>query len=160
VNNGWHLIALPITGSIDVDSVGNMIGGEYDLYAYDETTAYWTNRKTAGSDFTALEATKGYLYAHGEDVTLEFSGTLQNSSDTISVPLSYTEESPLSGFNLVGNPFPCEAYLDRAYYVLSANGTDINPNAIQGTVPIPPCTAVFVKAVEEGDSVVFTRVAP
>ena len=160
VNNGWHLIALPLTGSIDVDSVGNLIGGEYDLYAYDESTAYWTNRKTAGSDFAALEATKGYLYAHGEDVTLEFSGTLQNSSDTISVPLSYTEESPLSGFNLVGNPFPCEAYLDRAYYVLSANGTDINPDAIQGNVPIPPCTAVFVKAVEEGDSVVFTRVAP
>ena len=160
VNNGWHLIALPLTGSIDVDSVGNMIGGEYDLYAYDESTAYWTNRKTAGSDFAALEATKGYLYAHGEDVTLEFSGTLQNSSDTISVPLSYTEESPLSGFNLVGNPFPCEAYLDRAYYVLSANGTEINPVAIPSTVPVPPCTAVFVKAVDEGDSVVFTRVAP
>jgi hypothetical protein len=66
----------------------------------------------------------------------------------------------LKGFNLVGNPFPCEAYLDRAYYVLGENGTGINPNAIQGTVPIPPCTAVFVKAVEEGDSVVFTRAVP
>ena len=107
-----------------------------------------------------MEATKGYLYAHGEDVTLEFSGTLQNSSDTISIPLSYTEESPLSGFNLVGNPFPCEAYLDRAYYVLGANGTEINPEAIPSTVPVPPCTAVFVKALSEGDSVVFTRVAP
>ena len=160
VNNGWHLIALPLTGSIDVDSVGNMIEGEYDLYAYDESTAYWKNSKNTENSFTALEATKGYLYAHGEDVTLEFSGTLQNSSDTISVPLSYTEESPLSGFNLVGNPFPCEAYLDRAYYVLSANGTEINPVAIPSTVPVPPCTAVFVKAVDEGDSVVFTRVAP
>ena len=160
VNNGWHLIALPLTGSIDVDSVGNMIGGEYDLYAYDESTAYWKNSKNTENSFTALEATKGYLYAHGEDVTLEFSGTLQNSSDTISVPLSYTEGAHLKGFNLVGNPFPCEAYLDRAYYVLSANGTDINPDAIQGNVPIPPCTAVFVKALTEGDSVVFTRVAP
>ena len=160
VNNGWHLIALPLTGSIDVDSVGNLIGGEYDLYAYDETSACWKNSKNTENSFAALEATKGYLYAHGEDVTLEFSGTLQNSSDTISVPLSYTEESPLSGFNLVGNPFPCEAYLDRAYYVLSANGTDINPDAVSNTVPIPPCTAVFVKAVEEGDSVVFTRAAP
>ena len=160
VNNGWHLIALPLTGSIDVDSVGNMIGGEYDLYAYDESTAYWKNSKNTENSFTALEATKGYLYAHGEDVTLEFSGTLQNSSATISVPLSYTTVAHLSGFNLVGNPFPCEAYLDRAYYVLSANGTDINPEAIPSTVPIPPCTAVFVKAVDEGDSAVFTRVAP
>ncbi|MBR6929397.1 MAG: leucine-rich repeat protein [Bacteroidales bacterium] len=160
VNNGWHLIALPLTGSIDVDSVGNMIEGEYDLYAYDESTAYWKNSKNTENSFTALEATKGYLYAHGEDVTLEFSGTLQNSSATISVPLSYTTVAHLSGFNLVGNPFPCNAYLDREYYVLGENGTEISSEAIPSTVPIPPCTAVFVKAVDEGDSVVFTRVAP
>ena len=160
VNNGWHLIALPLTGSIDVDSVGNMIEGEYDLYAYDESTAYWKNSKNTENSFAALEATKGYLYGNSAEVTLEFSGTLQNSSDTISVPLSYTTVAHLKGFNLVGNPFPCEAYLDRPYYVLGANGTGINPEAIPSTVPIPPCTAVFVKALSEGDSAVFTRVAP
>ena len=128
VNNGWHLIALPLTGSIDVDSVGNMIEGEYDLYAYDESTAYWKNSKNTENSFAALEATKGYLYGNSAEVTLEFSGTLQNSSDTISVPLSYTTVAHLKGFNLVGNPFPCEAYLDRRYYVLGANGTGINPD--------------------------------
>ena len=53
VNNGWHLIALPITGSIDVDSVDNMIEGEYDLYGYDEPTTYWMNSKHSGDGFTS-----------------------------------------------------------------------------------------------------------
>jgi hypothetical protein len=158
-DDDWHLIALPLTGSIDVDSVVNLLEGEYDLYGYDETTTSWKNQKATGG-FTALEAAKGYLYGNNAEVTLEFSGTLQNSSDTISVPLSYTDGVHLSGFNLVGNPFPCNAYLNKPYYVLDENGTGINPNAIPITTPIPPCTAVFVKAEATGETVVFTRVAP
>jgi hypothetical protein len=157
-SDSWHLIALPLTGSIDVDSVVNLLEGEYDLYAYDEATTYWKNKKTTESDFTELEATKGYLYANAEEVILEFLGTLENGSDTITVPLSFTDEADLSGFNLVGNPFPCNAYLDREYYTLSTDGTDINPEAIPATTPIPPGTAVFVKAEAEGETVVFTRV--
>ncbi|MBR6929812.1 MAG: leucine-rich repeat domain-containing protein [Bacteroidales bacterium] len=157
-SDSWHLIALPLMGSIDVDSVVNLLEGEYDLYSYDETTTYWKNKKTTESDFTELEATKGYLYANSAEVTLGFSGTLENSSAAVSVPLSYTNGANLSGFNLVGNPFPCNAYLDREYYTLSTDGTDINPEAIPATTPIPPGTAVFVKAEAEGETVVFTRV--
>jgi hypothetical protein len=135
-----------------------LLEGEYDLYGYDEATTYWKNRKTTGSGFTVLQATKGYLYANGEEVTLGFSGTLENSSATITVPLSFTDGAHLSGFNLVGNPFPCNAYLNREYYILTTDGTDINPEPIPATTPIPPCTAVFVKAVAEGQTVVFTRV--
>ena len=155
--NGWHFIALPFSGSIDVDSVGSLLEDEYDLYGYDESTAYWRNKKGVGSGFTALVATRGYLYANGTAVTLEFSGTLENGS-TINVPLSYTYGSALSGFNLVGNPFPCNATLDREYYVLDNNGMDLNPEPIPADTPVPPCTAVFVKAVAVGDRVVFTRV--
>ena len=158
-SDGWHLIALPLTGSIEVDSVGHLLEDEYDLYGYDEPTTYWMNSKHPGDGFTALEAAKGYLYANGAEVTLEFSGTLVNSSNTVSVPLSYTDEAVLSGFNLVGNPFPCDAYLDRQYYVLSANGKDVNPEPVSASTPIPPCTAVFVKAEAEGETVVFIRVA-
>ena len=159
-NDSWHLIALPITGNSNVASVSNLLEGEYDLYGYDESTTYWKNRKTTGSGFTVLETTKGYLYANGEEVILGFSGTLENGSATITVPLSFTDGAHLSGFNLVGNPFPCNAYLNREYFVLTSDGTDINPEPIPATTPIPPCTAVFVKAVAEGETVVFTRVAP
>ena len=157
-DDSWHLIALPLTGSSNVASVSNLLEGEYDLYGYDEATTYWKNRKTTGSGFTVLQATKGYLYANGEEVTLGFSGTLENSSATITVPLSFTDGAHLSGFNLVGNPFPCNAYLNREYYILTTDGTEINPEPIPATTPIPPCTAVFVKAVAVGETVVFTRV--
>ena len=159
-NDSWHLIALPLTGSSNVESVTNLLEGKYDLYGYDESTTYWRNQKHTESGFTELEATKGYLYANGEEVTLGFSGTLENGSATITVPLSYTDGAHLSGFNLVGNPFPCNAYIDREYFVLTSDGTDINPEPIQATTPIPPCTAVFVKADAEGETVVFTRVEP
>ena len=157
-DDGWHLIALPLTGSLEVEMVDNLLEGEYDLYGYDESTAYWMNSKHPGDGITALEAAKGYLYASGEEVTLEFAGTLENGSATITVPLSYTDEADFSGFNLVGNPFPCNAYLDREYYVMSDDGTGINPVAVSSDTPIPPCTAVFVKALAEGDNVVFTKV--
>ena len=158
--NGWHLIAMPLTGSLEVESVDNLLEGEYDLYGYDESTAYWMNSKHPGDGITALEAAKGYLYASGEEVTLEFAGTLENGSATITVPLSYTDEADFSGFNLVGNPFPCNATLDRPYYVMNADGTGINSEPIPATTPIPPCTAVFVKAEAEGETVEFTRVMP
>jgi hypothetical protein len=58
----------------------------------------------------------------------------------------------------VGNPFPCEATLDKQYYVLSDDGMTINPEAIEGNIPIPACTAVFVKAENANDTVVFTKV--
>ncbi len=159
-SDGWHLIALPLTGNANLESVGHLVEGQYDLYVYDESTTYWKNSKTTESGFTTLETKKGYLYANGEEVTLEFSGTLENSSATITMPLSFTDGANLSGFNLIGNPFPCNAYLNREYYILTTDGTDINPEPIPATTPIPPCTAVFVKAVAEGDTVVFTRVAP
>jgi hypothetical protein len=138
--------------------VSYLLEGEYDLYGYDEATTYWRNQKHTERGFTVLEATKGYLYANNVEVTLEFSGTLENSSNTVSVPLSYTDGANLSGFNLVGNPFPCNAYLNREYYTLSTDGSGINPEPIPANTPIPPCTAVFVKAVAEGETVVFTRV--
>ena len=159
-DDSWHLIALPLTGNANLESVGHLVEGEYDLYAYDESLAYWKNCKPTGSGFTELEATKGYLYANAEGTILEFSGTLENGSATITVPLSFTDGAHLSGFNLIGNPFPCNAYLNREYYILTTDGTDINPEPIPATTPIPPCTAVFVKAVAEGETVVFTRVSP
>ena len=61
-------------------------------------------------------------------------------------------------WNLVGNPFPSNATLDREYYVLSSDGLGINPVAVPATTFVPPFTAVFVKAVAAGDKAVFTKV--
>jgi hypothetical protein len=154
---GWKLIASPVVGSIEAETVGNIFLWEYDLFRFSPSEALeWRNYKNEPFE---LVNGQGYLYASEIDITLLFGGTY-NEAATHDVPLEYDPTDSRKCWNLVGNPFPCEAYLDRAYYVLGENGTGINPNAIQGTVPIPPCTAVFVKAVEEGDSVVFTRAVP
>ena len=63
-NDGWNLLAYPLTGNGTVASIGNMLNNEYDLYAYDEPTQYWINQKEESNGFTALEAGKGYLYAN------------------------------------------------------------------------------------------------
>ncbi len=334
--DGWNLLALPLAGSHEISSIGNMTEDEYDLYYYDEPTTSWINQKETDTEFHQLEAGKGYLYANkgemrmrygfeeglegwttispegnssswhhvtnafgshsgeghissaiayhyengnyysdddyivsplvqftssssisfwvyntdwiyehfavavstsgntdasdfttiqefvpfektkadgdslrGADnwrqytvdlslyagqtgyiaihhyectdmqhtlriddieldgmdnlrnaVPLSFTGALENGSASMNIPLSYSGGNKLSGFNLIGNPFPCNAYLNREYYILTTDGTDINPEPIPATTPIPPCTAVFVKAVAEGETVVFTRVAP
>ncbi|MBR6929396.1 MAG: hypothetical protein IKH61_04100 [Bacteroidales bacterium] len=154
---GWKLIASPVVGSIEAETVGNIFLWEYDLFRFSPSEALeWRNYKNEPFE---LVNGQGYLYASDIDITLLFGGTY-NEAATHDVPLEYDPADSRKCWNLVGNPFPCEAYLDRAYYVLSANGTDINPNAIPSTVPVPPCTAVFVKSVTEGDSVVFTRAVP
>jgi hypothetical protein len=156
-NAGWKLIASPVVGSIEAETVGNIFLWEYDLFRFSPSdTLEWRNHKNEPFE---LVNGQGYLYASETDITLLFGGTY-NEAATHNVPLEYDPADSRKCWNLVGNPFPCEAYLDRAYYVLGANGTEINPVAIPSTVPVPPCTAVFVKAVDEGDSVVFTRVAP
>ena len=76
------------------------------------------------------------------------------------VPIDYDINDSRKCWNLVGNPFKCEAYLNKEYYVLDEEGTGINPEPVPVNTPIPACTAVFVKAVADGETVVFTKVTP
>ena len=159
-NDNWHLIATPLANNTTITSVDNLLSNNYDLYQYDEPTFMWMNQKSADSSFIELEAGRGYLYANSEEVDLKFEGTLNGGMVTINIPLSYTNGYNHPGFNFVGNPFPCNAYLDREYYVLTADGTSINPVAVPASTPIPPCTGAMVKANGPNETVVFTRAVP
>ncbi len=153
-NDGWHLIASPV-GTVNPQNVTNMLIGNYDLYAFEPSPSdslEWRNYK---ADTFSLEAGKGYLYAHNDTVTLVFTGAPIAATDSVEVPLVYDSTNDRRCWNLVGNPFLTAAYLDRPYYVLDADGMDIDPEPIQPTTPIQPCTAVFVKAVAAGDTAVF-----
>ena len=90
-------------------------------------------------------------------MTLVFTGS-PVEVDPYEVTLVYDSIDIQKCWNLVGNPFDCNATLDRVYYVLNEDRTGINPEPIPATTPIPPCTAVFVKAVAVGDTAVFTKV--
>ena len=156
VGGDWHLIASPVT-DIDPANVPNMTTGDYDLYRFEPsaTDGEWQNYK--GTPFS-LESGKGYLYSHGTDISIVFNGGTYEGNGI--VQLSYDATDSHKCWNLVGNPYQCEAYLNREYYVLNDEGTGINPVAVPASTPIPACTAVFVKAVAAGDTVVFTKVVP
>ena len=151
-NGGYYLIAVPFE-EIDPEEVEDMLANVYDLYRYGEAEGEWLNYM--GEAFH-LEAGKGYLYANSDTLMLNFTGVPYDGDGRVT--LHKTGDGETAGWNLVGNPFSCNAYLNREYYVMNGDGTGINPVAVSAETPIPPCTAVFVKAEAEGETVVFTKV--
>ena len=130
----------------------------YDIYQFSQsaTDREWQNHKADNFD---LVNGQGYLYASEEEVNIIFKGEF-NEDETKVVELVYDEGSPNAGWNLVGNPFPVSAYINRDYYVMNEDGTGINPVAVPASTPIPPCTGVMVRANGTGETVVFSKVAP
>ena len=133
--DAWYTIAspmdeMPIAGS-------SFATPEFDLYRFNEsnlTNEEWENYKVGLADFTTFENGRGYLFANSNAFSPAFTGILNASS--VTYPLSYTERpnDPLSGFNLIGNPFPHDIYkgvgaaiddanLASGYYTLTNEGT-------------------------------------
>lgn len=149
-SSGWNFIASPLSSNTTPASVANMITAvnTYDLYRYDGTKSkdYWENyRNEAHTAGFKLVNGQGYLYANQSDVTLEFAGTIQPSDEKEITGLN-------SGYNLVGNPFTCNAILNTSYYKLNATGDVILSESVAGSNPIAPCTGVIIY----GPSVTFT----
>ena len=160
-DNGWYLIASPVEGNKMPSQIGNLVANEpeaFDLYGFNqsESREEWQNYKTGAFDY--LENTNGYLYANAETVNLEFEGELVPSGTPVAVALDYDSSPVMSGWNLVGNPFPCNAYFedDVEFYRMNEEGSEL----ILSNGVINPCEGVFVKATSSGQSVSFTKTAP
>ena len=152
--DGWNLISMPLaytntqaTGGQRVH--GLITDGTEDFYYYDEPTYYWMNYKTTAF---GISTKKGYLYANSQDTQIVFTGQTQSASSITINDLSY-QGAKLNGFNLIGNPFPCNAdvvvyynstnYYTSDYYVMNADGSELIK--ADGHT-IAPCQAIFVKA--------------
>jgi hypothetical protein len=184
----WHFLSTPvaaqaISGSwIPSGTYGNGTG--YDLYVWDEATHCWIyklnttstvnwNTVHPGSDFVAG---RGYLYSvQAANPTKEFAGNLNNG--TVSYGLTIGGDSvSLTGFNLVGNPYPSSvdwasaSGWTRSMLTVSGTGYDMwiwNPaaenygvyNSTDGdgagtnsvTRYIAPMQGFFVRAVSAGN---------
>ena len=151
-NDHYYLIASPI-GAVGPEQVSGLLDNKYDLYYFDQTQPkewmnYWIN------DFDLIPG-KGYLYANSRDVTLTFTGKPYDGDGK--VVLVKSNEHKFSGVNLVGNPFPDTAYVDRDFYVLNAEGTELeaaNRNYVEAM------EGIFVMAAEDGEVLTFHREAP
>lgn len=156
----WVFIASPVAGNLLPTAVENLVAAtatNYDLYRFNQSGANgeWENYK-AHTDGFVLENGKGYLYANKNDADLTFAGVL-NMSASMDVALDYDENARLAGFNLVGNPFTEAAYIDRTYFKMNDDGSDIVPVDNYNEEAIPALTGVIVEATDEGQHVTFTK---
>ena len=143
----YYLIAPPIDDVNPAEIVG-MTVGDYDLYYFDQGEELeWRNYK---SDHFNLESGKGYLYAHKTDVTLTFTGTPYNGDGKVT--LRKIEGASFEGWNLVGNPFPQVATIDRDCYVMNAAGSEIVASTSR---TVNPMQGVFVIAASDGEDMTF-----
>ena len=159
-NDAWYTISSPLVGNVALSDVEGLIptNNNYDLYRYDEPTSVWQNVKESSNIFTSLESGRGFLYANKYDVTLSFSGELND--DDVSYYLTKTDDITLSGFHLIGNPFAHNIYkgegaaiedknLATGYYTLSNSGAW--GAKISNEIPITPGQGILVKTLQEGD---------
>ena len=151
---GWNLIASPIADGITPSSDNGLLTNSYDLYTFDQSQDLeWRNYEAEA--FSTIENKTGYLYANSGDLTtISFAGALANAAAPTT--LVYDGNATWKGFNLIGNPYPCNAYIDRSFYVLNTDGSDF----IEGSNPIPPCSSILVQAQNSDDnSVTFSKEA-
>jgi hypothetical protein len=160
-NDGWNLIASPVTESLDADDdIRGLINGTFDLYSFDQSgtdengnAREWRNYKA--NEFS-INSTTGYLYANSAETTLSFEGTLAGSGSTATLTLDANVD--FSGFNLIGNPYPCNVNTTKPFYVLQYNDGEDITSFVLGSNPIPPCAAILVQAQTDEETVSFSKV--
>ena len=158
----YCFIASPLVENTDPTTVDNMITETaYDLYRFDQSeNAEWQNYKYPENTPNFFLANgQGYLYANAEDVNVIFKGEF-NEDDTKEEGLAYDANAEFAGWNLVGNPFPVNAYANKSYYTMNEEGTAVEPNMVSSATAIPACTGVMVMAEAEDETVVFSTEAP
>ena len=158
-DGGYYLITSPLNAEVSPEEVLNMTSEEYDLYAFDQNAEdglEWRNYK-AGS-FENVEPGKGYLYANSQDVTLTFIGPRYNGDGKVTLYEKTGDNVEFSGWNLVGNPFIEDAYIDRPFYRINEDGSDIMSESSTGA--IEPMEGVFVIAEYDEEEMTFSTTAP
>lgn len=148
--DGWYFIASPITESITPSQENGLLTNNYDLYMFDQSEAQeWRNIK-AGT-FATINHKTGYLYANSVDTTLSFAGILAASTEATA--LVFDNNATLKGFNLIGNPYPCNTTIGNDFYIISNDKVILAENG----ATIAPCEGVIVKATDTGQTVTFNK---
>lgn len=144
----YYLVASPI-GTVSPSNVTNMLANAYDLYLFDQNDELeWNNYE---NNTFNLEAGVGYLYANSQDVTLTFSGNPYYGNGEVT--LEKASNASFAGWNLVGNPFAQTAYIDREFYTMNDDGTDLIAGVGNS---VEPMEGVFVIAANDGETMTFS----
>ena len=183
-NDGYYyFIASPLTTTrltyVEDWSYVNALTGNYDLYTFDATQELeWINYKnnsthanfTSGENNPVFVSENGYLYANKTTTTLQFEGSTAvksyNNVETKEFTYNAASTDNWNGWDLVGNPYTCNAYisyvdandeaLDADFYTLNNDNTYTLMSSKQ---PLPPCTGAFINYSVTG-KVQFSTEAP
>ncbi len=172
--DNYILLASPMQPTVFAEAVENLLPLWYenapatfnvDFYQFDNSQELeWVNLEN--SDEFQLVNGEGYLYAHNWEspITLAFKDALMYSHEPKAIGLDYNSgNANWAGWNLIGNPFPCNATVSNAadplatfnYYKINAAGEFVTAD---GTVA--PMEGIFALATEAGQEATFTRVEP
>jgi hypothetical protein len=158
--DGWHTISSPVN-TMTVAGSDFAPGDNDDLFSWDEGNCLWKNYKSHAFDFVNGQ---GYLVAYENDVTNNFTGTL-NVADISLTNLSKCELG--NGWHLLGNPFPSAIKwndgnwnmtniggIAKVYDEEAGNYHDINAD---GT--IPSTNAFFVQVSDASNAITIPAAA-
>lgn len=160
-----HFIASPIERALQPSEVDSLIpeDGNFELMRFNQSNSVSVWERYADPAYQSsfyLNNGQGYLYSKGSQAIVSFVGLVLPNDVPLSFPLDYyegEEETVAKGLNLMGNPFSCNAYLDRSYYCMNGTGTDLELVRASANQPVAPCTGMFVQATEAGQTVSFSR---
>ncbi len=173
-NNGnYYLLGLPMNWSYDKAVASGMVGlfpnfGDVDVYHFspNKDGEEWGNLKAYGDPEPTLAGIyayfgsnvhQPYLYANKNDVVLSFATEATEATDGFyatnvdeSEPASRMSGHNFTGWNLIRNPYTCNAYLrsGRDFYRMNDAGDAI---VLATDNVIKPCEAIFVVVAAEND---------
>ncbi len=178
----WHFLASPVAAAPISDFTSLAEDQYYDLYVYDEPTAEWLNEKqdnhSSDNDFYTANGNtfrpgRGYLTSFEDNATMSFRGIFNTGE--IRIPVEVSQGSSLTGFNLIGNPYPCSIDWDaedgwsrdvlgdnpyiwiynddvHQYGAYQLGNEGMGTNGV--TNVIASCQGFFVKALNNGNIVI------
>ena len=149
--DNYYLIASPVN-NLNPATAG-MTSANFDLYAFDQEAQgeEWQNYK---ADNFNLAAGQGYLYANDYGGFINMGGIM--AATAADVTITEVSGKPFAGWNLIGNPYPCNVTIDKPFYRLAEGGAVLATEATDNTVAIAPMEGVFVCA-DGTETVSFTK---
>lgn len=162
-NDNYYLIANPTANAVGEEDEYDALDGctTFDLYTFDPTAELERDNIGQTAQKVTFDRNVGYLYANAQDMTLHFRGYLLPTNGTTDINLVYYtggeagREFP--GFNLIGNPYTCNAYVNGYNFYTMADGEFV---INEGSATVAPCEGFFVEATEANQSVTVSTAAP
>ncbi len=150
--DNYYLISTPVDGQDPTEA--NMTDGAFDLYSFDQTQQgkEWQNYE---ANAFALQSGKGYLYANEYGGNIVMAGQMNGAANGVTI--SQASGKPFAGWNLIGNPYPCNVTINKPFYRLAEGGAALATDATAESIAIAPMEGVFVYADGQEEDITFTK---